>query len=545
MQADYVIVGAGSAGCAVAGRLAEAGATVGLVEAGPPSNHRLFEVPALFSRQLKSLYDWDFETDPEPHLNGRRVYLPRGRAVGGTSAMNTMAYVRGNPADYDDWERLGAIGWSYRDVLPFFRLSEDNERGADEYHGAGGPLSVSDPRSVDPLLTTWVRAAEQAGIPANPDFNGAIQDGAGIYQVTQRDGLRCSSARAFLRGPVQEANVTILHSTLALRIVLGHDRAVGLEVDRNGETRTIAIGEELVVSAGAYQSPHLLLLSGIGPADELAQAGVHPVLDHPDVGRHLEDHAGVMLGYPTRDDHRPPGDTTALERELRSTGRGPMVWNEAGAFTGSSAGVTPPDLQFHAALGLSIDEGLQPASEPGISFGPYVGRPESRGWVRLRTPEPYSKPRIQHNYLTEHADRERTRDGIRLALEIARQPALREHLADRHERIHGGLVPANDSDGAIDAYIERAAFSFYHPSCTCAIGRVVDPELRVLGLANVRVADTSVMPRLITGNTNAPAIGVGDPAAAFITGVNPPVEEPASAASRESAGVGEQQVPDA
>jgi choline dehydrogenase len=529
---DYVVVGAGSAGCAVAGRLSDAGATVGLVEAGPPSNHRLFEIPALFSRQLKSLYDWDFETEPEPQLGGRRTYLPRGRAVGGTSAMNTMAYVRGNRADYDDWERLGATGWSYRDVLPFFRRSEDNERGANEFHGVGGPLAVSDARSVDPLLTAWVQAAGEAGLASNPDFNGAVQDGVGVYQLTQRDGLRCSSARAFLRSGAQQPSLTILHSTLALRIVWERDRAVGLEVDHDGEVRTIAVGEELIISAGAYQSPHLLLLSGVGPADEIAHDGVRPVLDHPDVGRHLEDHAGTMLGYRTRTDHRPPADTAALESELRETGYGPMVWNEAGGFARSRPDLAVPDLQFHAALGLSIDEGLQPPSEPGISFGPYVGRPESRGWVRLRTPEPYSKPRIQHNYLTEPSDRERTRDGIRLALEIARQPALREHLADPEGTASNGLVPVDDSDRAIDEYVRRAAFSFYHPSCTCAIGRVVDPQLRVLGLANVRVADTSVMPRLVTGNTNAPAIMIGERAAAFITAQSAATaEEPAPSLS--------------
>jgi choline dehydrogenase-like flavoprotein len=511
---DYVVVGAGSAGCAVAGRLSDAGATVALVEAGPPSNHRLFEIPALFSRQLKSLYDWDFQTEPEPELNGRRAYLPRGRSVGGTSAMNTMVYVRGNPADYDEWERLGATGWSYRDVLPFFALSEDNERGAGEFHGVGGPLTVSDPRSVHPLLTSWLQAITQAGVASNPDFNGAVQDGAGIYQVTQRDGLRCSSARAFLRGDDRQAGLEILHSTLALRIVWEGDRAAGLQVDHDGDTRTIAIAEELIVSAGAYQSPHLLLLSGIGPADELTQAGVQPVLDHPHVGRHLEDHAGVMLGYGTRVDHRPPADTTALEAELRASGQGDMIWNEGGAFVRSHPDLTAPDLQFHAALGLSIDEGLQPPSEPGISFGPYVGRPASRGWVRLRTPEPYSKPRIQHNYLTEASDRERTRHGIRLAMEIARQPALQEHLTNAPA---SGLVPADDSDRAIDEYVRRAAFSFYHPAGTCAIGRVVDPQLRVLGLSNVRVADTSVMPRLVTGNTNAPAIMIGERAAAFVS----------------------------
>jgi choline dehydrogenase-like flavoprotein len=521
---DYVVVGAGSAGCAVAGRLSEdSGSRVAVVEAGPPSTGRLFEIPALFSRQLKSFYDWDFETDPEPELNGRRKYLPRGRVVGGTSAMNTMLYVRGNRADYDGWAQLGATGWSYDEVLPFFIASEDNERGADEFHGVGGPLAVSDSRSVHPLLGAWVTAAEQAGHPATPDFNGAEQEGVGVYQVTQRDGLRCSSARAFLEPVLDRPNLTLLHSTLALRIVFDGARAVGLEVDHDGETRTITVSGELILSAGAYQSPHLLLLSGVGPASEIAEFGIPPILDLPGVGRELQDHAGCLLAYASRTNHLLQGNTASLEDQLRATGYGPMTWAEVGGFVRSRADRPAPDLQFHAALGLSIDEGLHPATESGISFGPYVARPASRGSVRLRTAEPYSKPRIQHNFLTEESDRVRMRDGVRIAMEIARQPALAEHLADPQADAHRGLVPVHDSDQAIDEYIRRTAFAFWHPCGTCAIGTVTDPELRVHGLDNVRVADASVMPRLITGNTNAPSIMIGERAAGLITGRRAPV----------------------
>jgi choline dehydrogenase len=262
---DYIVIGAGSAGCAAAGRLSEdPHARVAVIEAGPPSAGRLFEVPALFARQLKSAYDWDFQTEPEPALGGRRNYLPRGRVVGGTSAMNTMVYVRGNAADYDGWAALGATGWGYNDVLPFFRRSEDNERGESEFHSTGGPLAVSDARSVHPLLLAWVAAAQQVGVRANDDFNGPKQEGVGIYQVTQRDGLRCSSARAFLEPA--SGKLELLHSTLALRIVWDGERAVGVEVDRAGDVRTIYAEAEIIVSAGAYQSPHLLLLSGVGPA---------------------------------------------------------------------------------------------------------------------------------------------------------------------------------------------------------------------------------------------------------------------------------------
>jgi choline dehydrogenase-like flavoprotein len=515
---DYIVIGAGSAGCVAAGRLSEdPHVRVAVIEAGPPSAGRLFDLPALFARQLKSAYDWDFQTEPEPALGGRRNYLPRGRVVGGTSAMNTMLYVRGNAGDYDAWAADDAPGWGYEDVLPFFLRSEDNERGEGEFHGSGGPLAVSDARSVHPLLLAWVAAAQQIGLPANDDFNGREQEGVGIYQVTQRDGLRCSSARAFLEPAFARGKLELLHSTLALRIVWDGVRAIGVEVDRAGEVRTIYADAEIILSAGAYQSPHLLLLSGVGPADELRAAGIELVADLPDVGRNLQDHVGSMLAVPTTTQH--PllrGDTSAEEERLYREGDGPMAWAEVGGFVRSMPQLTAPDLQFHAALGLSVDEGLGPSQRSGISFGPYVARPASRGWVRLRTPEPYSKPRIQHNFLTEESDRIATRDGLRLALEIARQPALREHLTDLSRARSEGLLPDSDTDAAIDEFVRRTAFAFYHPSGTCAIGPVVDPRLRVRGVDGLRVADASVMPRLVTGNTNAPAIMIGERVAHLI-----------------------------
>lgn len=499
---DYIVVGAGSAGCAVAGRLAEdPSRRVAVIEAGPPAEGRIFTEPALFSRQLKSMYDWDFETEPEDWLGRRRNYLPRGRVVGGTSSMNTMLYVRGNRADYDAWPALGADGWSYDEVLPFFRRSEDNERGEDEFHAVGGPLRVSDARNVHPLLTAWVEAAEEAGFPANHDFNGPVQEGVGVYQVTQRDGRRCSSANAFLDPARAQANLTVLHSTLVLRLVWSGTHVIGVEVDHLGTRRTVYAEAEVIVSAGAYQSPHLLLLSGVGPADELRAAGVDPRVDLPGVGRNLQDHAGSMLALPTVTAHLGSGDTS---------------WNEVGGFVRSNPDLEAPDLQFHAALGLSIDEGLGPAVRNGLSFGPYVARPESRGWVKLRTPEPYSKPRIQHNFLSEESDREKLRDGLRIALEIARQPALGDHIEDLRSTAAADLIPADVSDEALDEFIRRTAFAFYHPCGTCAIGAVTDPSLRVVGVDGLRVVDTSVMPRVNTGNTNAPAIMIGERAAHVI-----------------------------
>lgn len=488
-----------------------------MVEAGPPSTGRLFEVPALFARQLKSAYDWDFQTEPEPALGGRRNYLPRGRVVGGTSAMNTMLYVRGNRSDYDGWAAAGADGWSYDDVLPFFRRSEDNERGESEFHGAGGPLAVSDARSVHPLLEAWVEAAQEAGYPASQDFNGAEQEGVGIYQVTQRNGLRCSSAEAFLPPALQRGNLDVLHSTMALRIIWEGTRATGLEVDHEGDIRTIHVSGEIILSAGAYQSPQLLLLSGVGPEEDLRGMGIQTVAKSPQVGQNLQDHAGSMLALPSTTPHPIlAGDTSAEEQRLHRDGDGPLTWAEAGGFVRSRAHLDAPDLQFHAALGLSIDEGLGPSNRCGVSFGPYVARPASRGWVRLRTPEPYSKPRIQHNFLVDESDRAALRDGIRVALTIARQPALGKHLTDLSLAAAEGLIPESDTDAAIDKFIRRSTFAFYHPCGTCAIGEVTDPLLRVTGVEGVRVADASVMPCLITGNTNAPAIMIGERAADLI-----------------------------
>ncbi len=515
---DYVVVGAGSAGCAIGGRLSEdPSVSVAVIEAGPPAVGRLFEIPALFSQQLKTTFDWDFATEPEPALGGRRAYLPRGRAVGGTSSMNTMLYVRGHRHDYDTWAALGNDGWAYEDVLPYFRRSEDNQRFEDDYHATGGPLTVSDPPSVHPLLDAWVQAAQDAGHRPNADFNGAEQEGIGRYQVTQRRGLRCSSAVAFLEPAVGRPNLTVLSSTLALRIRFDGDRAAGLLVDHVGATREIGIDGELIVSAGAYMSPHLLLQSGVGPADELTAAGIACVHDLPDVGRNLQDHAGCFLSFTSSTPPLLGSDTSVEEQQLRDEGTGPMAWCEVGGFVRSSEDVTVPDIQLHAALGIVRDEGLAAPLDHGIAWGPYVARPASRGSVRLRHSTPYAKPRITHGYLSDDDDRVRLRHGVRIAMDIARQTAIAGQLEiNLDDAAAAGLAPRSDTDAAIDEYISAVAFSFYHPSGSCMMGPVVDPRLRVHGLDNVRVADTSIMPTLVTGNTNAPAIMIGERAAEFV-----------------------------
>jgi choline dehydrogenase len=514
---DYIVVGAGSAGCAAAARLSEEGdARVALIEAGPLDRGRLFEIPGLFGRQQKSATDWDLQTEPEPQLGDRRAYLPRGRVVGGTSSMNTMVYTRGHAHDYDEWSRLGCDGWSYREVLPYFRRAEDNERGEDLYHGVGGPLAVSDGRSVHPLLSAWVAAAVEAGHQQNHDFNGATQEGVGLYQMTQRDGLRCSSAVAYLRGAGD--NLTVISSAAAVRIVLEGTRARGVEIEQFGERHTLRADREIVISCGAYLSPQLLMLSGIGPAEHLREAGLPVVVDLAAVGENLQDHPGCFIGYLTTTPDLAHADTPANETRLRDEGDGPLTWNEGGGFLRSDPSLSIPDIQFHAAPGLFRDEGLAPAFASAISFGPYVCRPESRGTVRLRSNVPSAKPRILHNFLAAERDRSVLREALRIALEIGRQPALGAHTRSHADSVAAGLQPTSDSDEALDDYMRRATFSFYHPCGTCSMGSVVDSSLRVHGVDGLRVADTSVMPRLLGGNTNAPAIMIGERVSDFIRG---------------------------
>jgi len=515
---DYIVIGAGSAGCAVASRLSEnASVRVALVEAGPPDCHRVFQIPALFGQQQKSAFDWDLETEPEPALAGRRTYLPRGRVLGGTSSMNTMVYTRGHPADYDEWAAHGCEGWSYEEVLPFFRRSEDNERGESRYHGIGGPLAVSDARSVPTLLEAWVESAGEAGHPQNSDFNGPTQDGAGLYQMTQRDGLRCSSATAFIAPARGRENLRILTSTQALRIVWSGTTAAAVEVDHQGETRQLTAAREIILSAGAYLSPQLLMLSGVGPADHLRAVGIEPLVDAPHVGANLQDHPGCFLSYLTRRSEGAAVDTPANEERLRQHGDGPLTWTEAGLFAHTRDDLDAPDLQFHAATGVFADEGLADSTEAALSFGPYVTRPRSRGRVWLRSRLPHAKPRILHNYLSDPEDVRDLREGVRMAMRIAEQRALSKELQDARRSREAGLIPRSDSDPDIEDFMRRTVFSFFHPSGTCAMGSVVDSELRVHGVQGVRVADVSVMPTLIRGNTNAPAIMIGERLAELIT----------------------------
>jgi choline dehydrogenase len=509
--ADYVIVGAGSAGCALAARLSEdPDASVILLEAGGPDSAPEIHMPAGIGLLGKGPFDWDFDTEPEPQLHGRRLYLPRGRVLGGTSSTNAMIYIRGNRADYDGWAAAGADGWSYEQVLPYFKRSEDNERGEDAYHGVGGPLGVAESRSNHPLIDRFIEAGEAAGYQRNPDFNGAEQDGVGRYQLTQRNGMRCSTAAAFLRPAMERPNLRVLTGAHALRVVLEGDRAVGVEVLREGNVEAIGAAREVVLSAGAYQSPQLLLLSGIGPAAELAQMQI-PVLADLPVGKGLQDHVMAVTSWLTSEETLMSAFTPENLGKLQS-GTGPLTSNaaEGGGFFRSNPGLEAPDLQLHAMPLMFHGEGLGPPMDHAFSVFCGVVKPTSRGAVTLRTPVPLAQPRVSHNYLSTAEDRAGLIEAVRLSMQLAKLEPLTEVLRGPF------MVPADDSDAAIEGFIRGHAMTLYHPTSSCAIGSVVDNELRVLGLEGLRVADASVLPEVPRGNTNAPTIMVAEKAADLI-----------------------------
>jgi choline dehydrogenase-like flavoprotein len=509
---DYVIVGAGSSGCVLAARLSEdPDVQVAVIEAGGADDAEQIHTPVAFGQLFKSRYDWDFASDPEPGLEGRHAYLPRGKALGGSSSMNAMIYVRGNRADYDGWAAAGADDWGYEGTLEQFKRSEDNERGEDAYHGVGGPLAVCDSRSGHPLADAFVEATAQAGLPQNADFNGASQDGFGRYQLTQRGGMRCSAAAAFLHPARARPNLTVITNALALRVVFDGDRARGVEIQRAGQAVEIKAEREVILSAGAYQSPQLLMLSGIGPAEELAQFQIQVREDLP-VGRGLQDHLMALLNWRTDAESLMTALTPENVALLQAEGRGPLTSNvgESGGFIRTRGDLDAPDVQFHCAPVLFYDEGLGVATEHGYAFGPCVLKPTSRGHVSLRTGMPDSKPRILHNYLATEEDRQSILAGMRIAMDIAGQPALTSITTGPFD------APASDSDADLTEFVRRRAQTLYHPTSTCAIGAVVDGELNVYGLQGLRVVDASVMPSIVRGNTNAPTIMIAEKAAELI-----------------------------
>ena len=521
---DYIVVGAGSAGCVLADRLTEDPAThVLLIEAGGRDRSPNIKIPAAFAKQFHTKLDWDFSTEPEPHVDGRSLYVPRGKSLGGSSSMNAMLYVRGRPLDYDLWEEQGAVGWGWRDVLPYFLKSEDNVSGASEFHGVGGPLRVSNQRSpradIDRRL---IAASEAAGIPRSHDYNGPEQDGVAMFQVNQRDGRRWSAADAFLRPALKRHNLEVMTRTQVLSVELEGDRAVGVRTtSSSGRVRSIRAEREVILSAGAIGSPQLLLLSGIGSADDLRGVGMEVRHDLPGVGRNLQDHPFVTLIWEVSDQNTLYGadkPKPLAEWILRRTGPLTSSVAEVVAFVRTRPGLPAADIEFHMGAAYYEDHGAETYDGHCAVIAPVLVSPNARGRVWLRSADPTAKPRMITNSLSEPDDLRSLVDAMQIAREIAAQDSMREIIiselkpgADRRDRTE------------LEADLRRRMMLIYHPVGTCRMsdGRgdaVVDSRLRVHGFKDLRVVDASVMPIIPGGNTNAPTIMIAERAADLIRG---------------------------
>jgi len=526
MKFDYVIVGGGSAGCVLAARLSEDPAvTVCLIEAGGGGRDIFVRAPALVAAMVSGrprINNWAFRTVPQPGLNGRRGFQPRGRCLGGSSAINAMLYVRGHRRDYDEWADLGAEGWGWDDVLPHFRRAEGNQRGADELHGADGPLQVADQSAPRRISQAFVAACADLQIPRNGDFNGARQEGAGLYQVTQhfrgaQKGERCSAASAYLFPAMGRANLTVLTCSVVEKVIVEEGRATAVQL----RGRRIAARREVILSGGAFNSPQLLLLSGIGPVEELRAHGIEPVHELPGVGQNLQDHLDYILSYRSkrRDvvglNPRGLGRLAKAALRWRKTGEGLFAtpFAEGGAFLRSDPGLDRPDLQVHFVVGI-VDEHMRRLHlSDGYSAHICLLRPESRGHVGLSDTNPRSAPRIDPGFLSAGSDLIGLMRGARLLEAIMEAQPFAPWRGER-------LYPHDGSDAALEADIRARADTIYHPVGTCRMGQddmaVVDPRLRLHGVAGLRVVDASVMPRLVGGNTNAPTIMIAEKAAEMI-----------------------------
>jgi choline dehydrogenase len=528
---DYVIVGAGSAGCVLALRLTENPSTrVLLIEAGPPDDADEIHIPAALNLLFQSAYDWDFRTMPQEHAGGRVIYWPRGRMLGGSSSMNAMIYIRGNRHDYDTWrDEYGCSGWGYDDLMPYFRRAEGNSRGADAYHGGTGPLAVSDLVFHSQLTKLFVAAARECGMPANEDFNGPQQDGCGFYQVTQAGGRRCSAADAYLRPAMARPNLEVLTDARVTKVVVEGGRAAGVRYLLHGTEETAYAQGEVILAAGAIGSPQLLMLSGIGPADHLRETGIEVTVDSPGVGANLSDHPVVPALW------RTPKVAGLWEKSnpvnltrWRMRHKGPLTSNvaESGGFSRTRPSLPAPDLQWHALPTPYGDQGLADPQIRAFTLLITLVDVASRGRIWLRSADPRHKPAIDPAYLSDSRDITPLAEGVRMAREFTAAGSLAKVCT---EELSPG--PGVHTDAEAREFIRREVTTIFHPVGTCAMGgdsrlaanfiSVVDPELRVRGVEGLRVVDASVMPTVPRGNTNAPTIAVAERAADLIIGRAP------------------------
>jgi len=527
---DYIIIGAGSAGCVLANRLSEdAGTSVLVLEFGGSDRSVLIQMPSAFSLPMNTKkYNWRYETVAEPHLDNRRLHCPRGKVLGGSSSINGLVYIRGHACDFDEWESLGAKNWSYRNCLPYFKRAEQYKFGGDDYRGGAGPLSTNNGNNMqNPLYGAWVEAGAEAGYIKTDDCNGYMQEGFGAMHMTVKDGVRWSTANAYLRPAMSRPNLTVITYAMTRRILLEGKRAVGVEYDQGGQTHKVMCNREVLVASGPIGSPHLLQRSGIGPAAVLKNAGIEVRHDLPGVGENLQDHSEIYIQYACKEPVTLNGKMNLLGKALIGLrwllfkdGLGASNHFEAGGFIRSSKGLRWPDIQFHFLPAAMRYDGDKPFKGHGFMVLTGPNKPKSRGHVRALSADPYQHPQIRFNYLASEEDREGFRRCVRLTREIIAQPAMDRY---RGEELAPG--PQVQTDEEIDAFVRANMESTMHPCGSCRMGEddmaVVDSALRVHGLQGLRVIDSSVFPSEPNGNLNAPTIMLAERAADLVRGRQP------------------------